>query len=101
MQRPSFDHLVGAREKRIRHGEAERLRRLQVDNELKLCWRLDGQRIWARTAQDPVDIGRRTPVHVDVVDAISNQSADLGEVAERVYRRRDAAPPAKRSARDC
>src|SRR5258705_13330210 len=28
-----FDHLVGADEERLRHGKAERLRRLQVDHE--------------------------------------------------------------------
>jgi hypothetical protein len=31
-----FDHLVGASEQGERHGDAERLRRLQVDNQLDL-----------------------------------------------------------------
>jgi hypothetical protein len=31
-----FDHLVGAPEQGGRHGDAERLRRLQVDNQLDL-----------------------------------------------------------------
>jgi hypothetical protein len=31
-----FDHPVGAGEQRVRHGEAERLCRLEVDHQLKL-----------------------------------------------------------------
>jgi hypothetical protein len=33
----SFDHLVGDREKGGRHGKAEHLRGLIIDNELKLA----------------------------------------------------------------
>src|SRR5215470_16161852 len=38
-----FDHLVGARSQHRRHVEAERLRSLEVDNELVLCGRLNRQ----------------------------------------------------------
>jgi len=36
-----FDHLVGAREQRWRHFEAERFRGLEVDHKLVLCRLLD------------------------------------------------------------
>jgi hypothetical protein len=38
-----FDHLVGATEQRHREGEIESLGRLEVDNELDLCKKLDRQ----------------------------------------------------------
>ena len=36
-----LNHLVGATEQRHREGEIERLGRLEVDNELDLCKKLD------------------------------------------------------------
>ena len=32
----SFDHFVGGREERWRHRQAERLRRLEIDDEIEL-----------------------------------------------------------------
>jgi hypothetical protein len=40
--RASFDHLVGQREQRGRHGEAERIRGLTINDEFELCRQLDG-----------------------------------------------------------
>ena len=48
---PLFDHLVGAREQRLRHIQAERLSRLQVDDEFEL----------ARLYVDPLRIATWTP----------------------------------------
>jgi hypothetical protein len=38
-----FDHLVGAREQRRRHGKAERLRGLEIDSKFVLVRGLHGQ----------------------------------------------------------
>jgi hypothetical protein len=36
-----LDHLIGAREQRRRHVEAERFSGLKVDDQLEFCWLLD------------------------------------------------------------
>jgi hypothetical protein len=41
--RASFDHFVGARQQRRRHGDAERPGGLEVDDQLNLGWLLDRQ----------------------------------------------------------
>ena len=38
-----FDHLVGADNERLRKGEAECFRRLEVKNQLEFRWLLDGK----------------------------------------------------------
>src|SRR5262245_25487903 len=67
-----FDHLVGAREQRMRHGEAERLGGLEVDGELVLGRRLHWKigRLFA--FQDAIDIAGRLPVLADQVRAIGD-----------------------------
>jgi hypothetical protein len=42
LARASFDHLVDQREQCGRHGEAERIRGLTINNEFELCRQLDG-----------------------------------------------------------
>ena len=37
-----IDHLIGQREQRGRHGEAERIRGLAINDEFELCRQLDG-----------------------------------------------------------
>jgi hypothetical protein len=48
-----FDHLVGAYDKRCRHGKAERFRGLEIE----CSFVLDGHQHWLGTPQD--DAGRR------------------------------------------
>ena len=64
---PLFDHLVGGRQDRGRHREAERLGGLQVDNQFKLDWLLHGQIAWPRAFEDFVDEGRRSVAEVGTV----------------------------------
>jgi hypothetical protein len=52
----SFDHLIGAGEQRGWNGETERLRRLEVDDELEFGGLLDGQVRGLGAPQDLVDV---------------------------------------------
>ena len=54
-QHRSFDHLVGAREQRRRHVEAERLRHDQVNDEVELGRLLDRKIGGLRPPQNLVD----------------------------------------------
>ena len=61
---PLFDHLVGAREQAIWHGETERLRGLEIDHQLILGWRLHGQISGLLTLEDAIDVASRMPILV-------------------------------------
>src|SRR5262245_27103749 len=59
-----FDHLVGAGEQRLRHSKVERLGGFQIDNQLELCWQLNGQVLRLRASQYPIDVHCRSGVLV-------------------------------------
>src|ERR1700747_3803456 len=61
----SLDHLVGAREQRRGHVDAERLSGLHVDHQLVLGRHLHRQVGWFLALEDAVDGGCRAPVLVD------------------------------------
>src|SRR5215831_14227233 len=68
--RRSFDHLVGGHEKPRRHGQAERLCRLDVES-----WYEFGRRLHRKIGklcapQNAVHIERRLPKLVDPIDAV-------------------------------
>jgi hypothetical protein len=52
----SFDHLVGANQKRGRHSEAKCFGGLEIDDQLKLRGLLDRQISMVRTLQYLVDV---------------------------------------------
>src|SRR4051812_17172730 len=60
-----FDHLVGAGEQRWWHFEAECLRGLQIDNELKLRWLQNGQGTGLFPMQHPPGIDADLPISIN------------------------------------
>ena len=51
-----FDHLIGSRKQFVWDSESERLGGLEIDDQLKLCWRLHGEIGRLLTLEDAVDI---------------------------------------------
>jgi hypothetical protein len=51
-----FDHLVGTREQRRRHDDADRLRRLEADYQFKPGWLFDWEITRVRAAHDLVNV---------------------------------------------
>src|SRR5438067_411591 len=74
----SLDHLVGADEQRGRDGEAERLCRLEVDDELKFGRLLNRQIGWLGALQDLIHEDSDPAVHVGFRGVIAHQPA-LGD----------------------
>jgi hypothetical protein len=59
-----FDHLVGASEHRVRHGETKRLGRLQINRQIVLGWRLHRQVGRLLALENTIDVVSRAPVLV-------------------------------------
>ena len=55
VRRRLFDHFVSLSEQRWRHGEAERLGSLEVDDQIKLRWGLHRQVARLLSLEDSVD----------------------------------------------
>jgi hypothetical protein len=70
-----FDHVVGLRKQRLWDRYAERLSRLEIDHQLVLGWRLHGKIGGLLAFEDAIDVTRGTPVLVDKINAIRDQSA--------------------------
>src|SRR5262245_19666063 len=82
----SFDHLVGAGKHRCRHFEAERLRGLQVDDEIELG-RLHPRQVGGLLAlKDSADIEPGLAIHIELIGAIADQLTGADSLAPRRHR---------------
>jgi hypothetical protein len=73
-----FDDLIRQRAQSIWHTQSECLGSLHVDHQLKLDRRLDRKFARLLASEDPICIGRRTPVLVDE-NRLRDQAAEFGE----------------------
>src|SRR5205807_7225804 len=82
-----LDHLVGADEQRLRHGEAERRGVLQIDHELE-CGRLLDRQIGRLLAlEDPSGVNAALAKASGKAGSIADQAACRDELAPVVDRR--------------
>ena len=81
-----FDHLVGAGQERLRHGQAKRLRGLEVDHQLELGRLLHRQVGRLLALEDAVDVAGRAAGRIGRIGPVGHQAAARGEGAERIDR---------------
>ena len=91
-----FDHRVGAGKQRLRHGQAEPFRGLEIDHQLVFGRRLNRKigRLFA--LEDAIDIGGRASVLVDPIGPIGYQAA-LGDDEVKAIDRGELVPGRKRN----
>ena len=82
-----LDHLVGEGEDRLRHREAERLRRLQIDEQLELRRLLHRQFRRFRPFEDLVDVCRRLSVLRREIGSVRGKAAGEDGIAKRINAR--------------
>src|SRR6516162_8412642 len=76
-----FDHLVGAGEQRLRHGEPKCLRGFEIDDQLILGRSLDRQFGWLFTLENAVDVCSGPPKLVNMVGSVRDQTSGSDEKA--------------------
>src|SRR5271154_751226 len=72
---PLLNHLVGGRQQRFRDSKAERLGRLEVDDEFEFCGLLDGQISWFVALEDAPGIDANLVGLIAEAAAIAHQAA--------------------------
>jgi hypothetical protein len=79
----SLDHVIGAREQRRRHVEAERLGCLEIDDKFELGGKLDRQVAGRGTFEDFVDVDDSAPIGLSDIDPIARKPAGNDTAAFR------------------
>src|SRR5262245_11098199 len=74
---PLFDHLICPRQQRRRDRQAERLGRLEIDDQLELSWLLHRQVARVSALQNSVDIDGGAPPYMRAVWTIAQQASPL------------------------
>src|SRR5258705_9540514 len=77
-----LDGLICPQQDRLRDRQAEGLGGLQVDDQLELCWLLDGQIGGLRTPEDLVDEDRRAPPDVRKINSVGKQTPGFAILPE-------------------
>src|SRR5262245_50256187 len=72
-----LDHLIGPPKERRRDCKAERLGRLEVDHELKLCWLLDWKFAGFGAPENLVYVGGGAPVQFRDIRTVRHQAAGV------------------------
>jgi hypothetical protein len=80
-----FDQLVGAGEKRIRHGQAESFGGLEIDHELILRRCLHGQVGGLLAPQNAIDVLGGTPELVGPIGSVGGEATVDDDVTVRVH----------------
>jgi hypothetical protein len=81
----SFDHFVGASEQHSRNAKAQRLGRLEVDDQFKLRGLLYRQIGGFSTFQNLVHVGRGAPKHISKVRPIGNKAPGVDKLPRCVH----------------
>src|SRR5262249_31775972 len=76
-----FDHLVGAAEQRERERDAERLRSLEVDDQLHLCCLLDRQISRLFAFENSSGVNADLTIVIRLTGSVAQQAAGRGERA--------------------
>src|SRR4051794_26296909 len=80
---PLLNNLVGARQQRLRHSQAERLGRLHVDDQLE-CGRLLDRKVgWLGTLEDISGVNADQAKGSCEARSIADQAAGSGELTPR------------------
>src|SRR5882724_2866496 len=82
----STNDLIRPLQQRLRDVQAERLRGLEVDDQLKLRRLLDGQVARLGALEDLVDEDRRAPPDIVDIRAVGDQPAGLDVLPVRIHR---------------